>query len=91
LAGTSVNKKTTGAWIVHHGRKVAADLRGAAEFSAIDLAAKTASLLARLGESDQATLSDEQVCANLADKARMLGIPVWKFIDGGASARQIAP
>lgn len=24
------------------------------------------------------------ISANLADKARMLGIPVWKFIDGGA-------
>jgi len=58
-----MDKQTTGAWIVHHGRKVAVDLRGAAEFSAIDLAAKAASLLARLGESDQATLSAEQVTA----------------------------
>jgi hypothetical protein len=58
-----VDKQTTGAWIVHHGRKVAADLRGAAEFSAIDLAAKAAGLLARLGESDQATLSSQQVTA----------------------------
>ena len=31
------------------------------------------------------------ISANLADKSRMLGIPVWKFIDGGASARQIDP
>lgn len=58
-----MDKQTTGAWIVHHGRKVAADLRGAAEFSAIDLAAKAAGLLARLGESDQATLSAQQVTA----------------------------
>lgn len=58
-----MDKQTTGAWIVHHGRKVAADLRGAAEFSAIDLAAKAAGLLARLGESDQATLSSQQVTA----------------------------
>jgi hypothetical protein len=58
-----VDKQTTGAWIVHHGRKVAADLRGPAEFSAIDLAAKAAGLLARLGESDQATLSAPQVTA----------------------------
>ena len=58
-----MDKQTKGAWIVHHGRKVAADLRGAAEFSAIDLAAKATGLLARLGESDQATLSREQVTA----------------------------
>ncbi len=58
-----MDKQTKGAWIVHHGRKVAADLRGAAEFSAIDLAAKAAGLLARLGESDQTTLSAEQVTA----------------------------
>ncbi|PDT34713.1 hypothetical protein ATY30_02720 [Sinorhizobium americanum] len=58
-----MDKQTTGAWVVHHGRKIAADLRGAAEFSAIDLAAKAASLLARLGESDQSTLSAQQVTA----------------------------
>lgn len=52
-----MEKQTTGAWVVHHGRKVAADMRGAAEFSAIDLAAKSAGLLARLGESDEATLT----------------------------------
>lgn len=56
-----MDERTTGAWIVHHGRKVASDLRGAAEYSAIDLAAKAAGLLARLGESDQAILSAEQV------------------------------
>jgi hypothetical protein len=58
-----MDKQTTGAWIVHHGRKVAADLHGAAEFSAIDLAAKAAGLLVRLGESDQSTLSPLQVTA----------------------------
>lgn len=55
--GEFMEKQTTGAWVVHHGRKVAADMRGAAEFSAIDLAAKSAGLLARLGESDEATLT----------------------------------
>lgn len=52
-----------GAWIVHHGRKIAADLGGPAEFSAIDLAAKAAGLLARLCEDNQNTLSSEQVTA----------------------------
>lgn len=42
---------------------MAADLRGAAEFSAIDLAAKAAGLLARLGESDNSELSAAQVTA----------------------------
>jgi hypothetical protein len=58
-----MDKQTTGAWVVHHGRKVAADLRGAAEFSAIDLAAKAAGLLARLAENDQSTLSAQHVTA----------------------------
>jgi len=58
-----MEKKTTGAWVVHHGRKVAADMRGAAEFSAIDLAAKSAGLLARLGESNESTLTRAQVTA----------------------------
>ncbi|MCG7392654.1 hypothetical protein MHY87_07025 [Microvirga sp. ACRRW] len=56
-----MDKKTKGAWVVHHGRKVAADLRGAAEYSAIDLASKAATLLARLAESDEAVLSHDQV------------------------------
>jgi hypothetical protein len=58
-----MEKQTTGAWVVHHGRKVAADMRGAADFSAIDLAAKSAGLLARLGESVQTTLTLKQVTA----------------------------
>jgi hypothetical protein len=49
--------------VVHHGRKIAADLRGPAEYSAIDLAAKAASLLARLAETAQTTLTNDQVRA----------------------------
>lgn len=56
-----MDKQTKGAWVVHHGRKVAADLRGAAEFSAIDIAAKSASLLARMAESDETTLGPRSV------------------------------
>lgn len=58
-----MDKQTKGAWIVHHGRKLALDVHGAAEYSAIDLAAKAASLLARMGESNDVTLSSEQVIA----------------------------
>jgi hypothetical protein len=56
-------RETTGAWIIHHGRKLALDANGASEFSAIDEAAKAASLLARLGGTDEATLSLTQVRA----------------------------
>jgi hypothetical protein len=58
-----MDKRTKGAWIVHHGRKVAADVRGASEYSAIDFAAKTASLLARLAETQQSVLTNAQVVA----------------------------
>ena len=58
-----MDKKTKGAWVIHHGRKVATDVHGAAEFSAIDLAAKAAGLLARLAESRQAVLTAAEVTA----------------------------
>lgn len=58
-----MDKKTKGAWVIHHGRKVAADMGGAAEYSAIDIAAKAGALLARLGESDEALVKASQVNA----------------------------
>jgi hypothetical protein len=63
VATPLIEKQTKGAWVVHHGRKIAADVRGAAEFSAIDLAAKSASLLARLAEAKQSVLTKDQVIA----------------------------
>jgi hypothetical protein len=59
----AMDKQTKGAWVVHHGRKVAADIRGAAEYSAIDIACKAASLLARLSETKAITLNNDQVIA----------------------------
>lgn len=56
-------KENTGAWIIHHGQKVALDARGASEFPAIDEAAKAANLLCRLGESSEVTLNMETVKA----------------------------
>jgi len=56
-------RENTGAWIVHHGRKLALDSNGAAEFPAIDEAAKAANLLARLGETNQVTLDLTEVKA----------------------------
>jgi hypothetical protein len=58
-----MDRETQGAWIIHHGRKVASDTRGASEYSAIDLAAKSASLLARIAESSEAQLSKNEVDA----------------------------
>ena len=56
-------KETTGAWVIHHGRKVVLDTSGGAEFPAIDEAAKAATLLAKLGETNQVTLKNEEVKA----------------------------
>lgn len=58
-----MESKTKGAWIIHHGRKVAGDLNGAADYSTIDFAAKTASLLSRLAANDEAMLTSSQVIA----------------------------
>ncbi|WP_419319564.1 hypothetical protein ACN2C7_02175 [Caulobacter sp. ErkDOM-E] len=58
-----MDRETQGAWIIHHGRKVASDTRGATEYSAIDLAAKAAALLARMAESKEARLSQSEVVA----------------------------
>ncbi len=58
-----MDKHTKGAWVIHHGRKISGNQRGASEYSAIDLAAKAASLLVRLAESKQVDLSKSQVDA----------------------------
>ena len=63
MSDTSKVKETTGAWIVHHGQKIALDATAAAEFPAIDEAAKAANLLVRLGEANEATLSNKLVKA----------------------------
>lgn len=57
------NKENTGAWIVHHGRKLSAHTRGSAEYPAIDLAAQAATLLVRLGETNEVTLTQKEVRA----------------------------
>ena len=58
-----LNKETCGAWIIHHGRKVALDTNGAAEFPALDEAAKCATLLAKLGETGQAIVTLDEAKA----------------------------
>ena len=56
-------KEITGAWIIHHGRKLVLDTNGAAEFPAIDEAAKAATLLAKLGQSNETKISRTEVRA----------------------------
>lgn len=60
MAGMS-NKETVGAWVIHHGRKLVLDSNGPAEFPAIDEAAKAATLLTKLGETNQTCISKSEV------------------------------
>lgn len=55
------DKETTGAWIVHHGRKLVLDTNGAAEFPAIDEAAKASSLMAKFSQADDAEIPMSEV------------------------------
>jgi hypothetical protein len=59
----NLDKETTGAWIVHHSRKIVSDTVAPAEYSALDEAGKAAELLMRLGESDEVTLGRREVDA----------------------------
>ncbi|HEY8065763.1 MAG TPA: hypothetical protein VIF40_13720 [Methylosinus sp.] len=60
MAGIS-NKETVGAWVIHHGRKLVLDSNGPAEFPAIDEAAKAATLLTKLGETNQTCISKSEL------------------------------
>lgn len=62
--------ETQGAWIVHHGEKVVLDANGAAEFPAIEQAAKAASLLTKLAASDDSLLTPQEV-EGVAKAARL--------------------
>ena len=57
------SNETLGAWVIHHGRKLQSDQHGAAEFSAIDGAAKSGLLLAGMSASEEVQLSEAQVSA----------------------------
>lgn len=60
---TKNSKENTGAWVIHHGNKLVLDSSGPAEYPAIDQAAKAATLLAKLGETNDATVSKRSVQA----------------------------
>jgi hypothetical protein len=59
----ATDKEVTGAWVIHHGRKLVLDSNGPAEFPAIDEAAKAATLLSKLGQSDQVSIPMAEVRA----------------------------
>ncbi|HHM8841967.1 TPA: hypothetical protein ACRNRH_001959 [Pseudomonas aeruginosa] len=58
-----LDKETTGAWIVHHSRKIVSDTAAPAEYSVLDEAGKAAELLMRLGETNEVTLAGQEVAA----------------------------
>jgi hypothetical protein len=62
MAGVS-EKEITGAWVIHHGRKLVLDANGPAEFPAIDEAAKAATLLTKLAEANQVNIPKTEVQA----------------------------
>ena len=64
MAGAN-DREITGAWIIHHGRKLALDTNGSSEYPAIDEAAKAATLLTKLGETNEAkvTLNEARAIA----------------------------
>jgi hypothetical protein len=59
----SIQARSKGAWVVHHGQKTAATINGAAEFPALDAAGKAASLLSQLAATDQAAVDKARVDA----------------------------
>jgi hypothetical protein len=54
-------KEIIGAWVIRHGRKLVMDANGPAEFPAIDEAAKAATLLTKLGQSNQINIPKAEV------------------------------
>ncbi len=58
---TGLDKETQGAWIVHHGRKIALDVSAPSEFPVLDETAKATELLIRLSQSEETTLRNNEV------------------------------
>jgi hypothetical protein len=79
MTGASA-KEITGAWVIHHGRKLVLDAHGPAEFPAIDEAAKAATLLIKLGQSKQTNISkrrSERSADLLRPRASGRAPPAW--------------
>jgi hypothetical protein len=60
---SEIEAPNKGAWVVHHGRKVAATTNGSAEFPALDAASKAASLLSQFAAAEETTLEASSVSA----------------------------
>jgi hypothetical protein len=58
-----LGKKTKGAWVVHHGHKVASMMGAGAQFPALEAAGKAASLLSQFAASNQNQLDKKRVDA----------------------------
>jgi hypothetical protein len=56
-----IEKHSKGAWVVHHGRKTAGTVNGAAEFPALDTAGKAASLVSQIAATHQSRLAAPRV------------------------------
>jgi hypothetical protein len=56
-----MDRKTQGAWIIHHGKKISGTNNGAANYPTIDIAAKSGALLARMAGSNQSELNSDLV------------------------------
>jgi len=67
---------TTGAWLTHHGKKVHKSEGGAAAYPTIDVAAKTTSLLHRMAETQDSSISKSEV-ETLAAIGNMN--PMWEL------------
>jgi hypothetical protein len=59
----TLDRETTGAWVIHHGQKIALNANAEADFPVIDEAAKASTLLVRLGQSQNDELSNKEVRA----------------------------
>jgi hypothetical protein len=78
-ANDELSRQTVGAWVVHHGQKTTGTTTGAAEYPALDAAAKAASLLSRLSATEELSLNRSQVEAlaragGLNPKTELVGL-----------------
>lgn len=73
--GAASDKEIKGAWVIRHGRKLVLDVNGLAEFPAINEAAKAATLLTKLGQTNQATITkvEARAIAVASPQANLFG------------------
>lgn len=57
----AMDNKTKGAWIIHHGKKIAGASNASADYSTVDIASKSGALLARMAGTNQLELNAELV------------------------------